>query len=89
MWATFTDFVLNNRLWKGIKDNSAVEETSKYYLNQVTEFNTIMASHMNSTHPWYMVRRVSYFCDALPIQNPQLQSNHEKNIEQTQTEGIF
>ena len=33
-WATFTDFVPNNRLRKEVKDNSTVEESGKHYLNQ-------------------------------------------------------
>lgn len=67
MGATFTGFMLNNRLGKGIKGNSAVEETGQHNLDQVTGFNTLNGkSYELHTIVVYMARRVSHFCDALP-----------------------
>lgn len=84
MGATFTGFMLNNRLWKGIKGNSAAEETGKHNLDQVTGFNTLNhKSYELHTIVVYGKKSVSFlWCS--PCQNPQLQSNHEKNTEQTQ-----
>lgn len=66
------------------KSNFTVVISDKHHLSQVIEVNPDSNKHFNSLYTFNTSHKIRM---ALPPQNPQPQSNYEKNIRQISTEG--
>ena len=60
-----------------------VAKPDRCYLNQVIK----LINHVNSMYPLNNVMQKALYLCGLPLKIPELQSNHEENIRQTQFEG--